>query len=157
MLDDVLRADLAGHERAHAVRADDQAGPFRRLGAAGRGVPHADDPAVLEQQVVDRAALLELDAGLDGALREDRVEHEAPRRVRGRQAVHRQGEALDADTGPLVDLLGDRPAARVAELVEQSPPVEQRHALHVQVVRGQRVLRESRFLQEQHSITLLRK
>ena len=153
----VLRgSDRLGDERVEAVGADHDPGALGDRRASPRVTADAGHDSVGGEQLVDREAVPQLGARLDGGVDQQLVEHGPARAVAARDAVDRPRGPGDRQR-PEVERVGvDRRATGRLQALQQAPALERGHARRVHMMRRHRVAREGRLVDQQHPVALAR-
>ena len=145
-----------GNQRVPAVGADHDAGALGDRASSVRAPADAGHPPAIEQQLVDREALPQLGAGLDGGVDQELVEDRAPRRVRVRHPVDRPRGARELQRAEVERVGLDRRAAGRLQASQQAPALERRDPGGMHEVGRHRVAREARLVEQQHPVALPR-
>ena len=150
----LLGFDRLGHERAPSVGADHHARPLAHLHAAAEVTADAGDRSLGAQQLVDGEPLAQLRTRLHRCLDQQLVQHRAPRAVATRDAVDRLRRAGDRQRPEVERVSLDRRTARLLQMIQQPPARERRDPRRMHEVRGHRVAREGRLVEQQDPIAL---
>jgi hypothetical protein len=135
-------ANRSGDSRMQTVGADHEPGLQRDGCSTSAMALHPHHPTLRPQQLIGREPLDQLDAGLEGRLDEQPVEHRPARAVRVGHASDGGSQAGQLHRADIEGDLPDRSAAPGFEPVEQSPRLQSCRPALPQEMRGHRVARE---------------
>ena len=139
-------------EGVFAVGADHYSGALGDALASLCVPANAGHDSIVGEDLLDREALAELDAGLDRGVDQQLVEHRAPRAVSVRDPVDRLRRTGDRQR-PEVERVGrHRWASGLLESLQQTPALERSQARWMHVVRRHRVARKGRLVDHQHPV-----
>jgi len=134
--------DGIGDQGMLTVGADDKSSRLGRRGLASFMTTDPDDAAPLPYELIDQVVLPDLCASRTRGLDEDRVQQRPARAVESVNTVVERKPAVQDDASRIESDSAGRRRPCCDEPLKQSPPVEQSHAWHLQLVGGQRVTRK---------------